>query len=151
MYIVYDPIIPELRTWASICFSTLCVLQPFAWTRRPLRIEKAPWEGETTCHLRVRLVNQPSTHHQTIAVLTCLLREHACSLATSGLQCETDFFQPVFAFFSSELNIQQLVLLRGHHILCELSSVTVVHLSWKLATPPMPTLSHTSNWSWIDR
>ena len=41
--------------------------------------------------------------------------------------------------FSSELNMQQLVLLRGHHILCVLSSVTVVHLPWKLATPSMPT------------
>ena len=47
---------------------------------------------ETTSHLRVRLVNQPSTHHQTIAVLTCLLRDHACSLATSGLQRETELF-----------------------------------------------------------
>ena len=61
-----------MRTWASISFSTLCKLQPFAWTRMKLRIEKAPWEGETTYHLRVRRVNQPSTHHQTTAVLTCL-------------------------------------------------------------------------------
>ena len=117
----------------------------------PLRIEKVhPWVwGETTSHLRVIVVHQPSTHNQTIAVLTCLFREHACSLATSGLQRETEFLKSLLAF-SSELNMQQLVLLRGHHILCLLSCVIVVHLPWKLATPSMPTLSQTSNLSWID-
>ena len=59
-------------------------------------------------------------------------------------------FAPIFALFSSELIIQELVLLRGHHILCVLSCVMVVHLPWKLATPSMPTLSQTSNWSWTD-
>ena len=59
-------------------------------------------------------------------------------------------FAPIFAFFSSELIIQQLVLLRGHHILCVLYNVIVFHLSWKLATLSMPTLFQTSNWSWTD-
>ena len=54
-------------------------------------------------------------------------------------------FAPISALFSSELIIQELVLLRGHHNLCVLSCVMVVHLSWKIATPSMPTLSQTSN------
>ena len=112
------------------------------WNRRcVLRKTKASRVCvETTSHLRVRLVNQPSTHHQTIAVLMCLFRDHASSPATSGVQRETEFFQSILAFFSSELNMQQLVLSRGRHILYLLSSVTVVHLSWKRATPSMPTL-----------
>ena len=59
-------------------------------------------------------------------------------------------FAPIFALFSSELTIQQLVLLGGHNILCVLSDVIAVHRPWKLAIPSIPTLFQTSNWSWID-
>ena len=74
-----------------------------------------------------------------------------CVFFPRHLACNAkrSFFLSLLAF-SSELNMQQLVLLRGHHILCVLSCVIVVHLPWKLATPSMPTLSETSNWSWTD-
>ena len=57
---------------------------------------------ETTSNLRVIIVHHRSTQNQTIAVMTCLFRDHSCSPATSGVQRETDFFHQ--SLHSSLLN-----------------------------------------------